>query len=175
MSFVCQRCQQAKATVHITDTVPEKRERHLCEECARSAGVGFKFTFSISDVLGNLVEGETEKKSEKQKDYKCTHCGMKFSEFRKKARLGCTHDYEVFKNALIPLLEKINGWTQHVGKVPKTVDVQVRKENELIRLKRDLDNMVKAEKFEKAATLRDRIKVLETDLAAVYDSTKVVA
>jgi len=36
---VCQRCHQAKATVHITDTAPEKRERHLCEDCAEKEGV----------------------------------------------------------------------------------------------------------------------------------------
>ena len=28
MSIICQLCHEAKATVHITDTVPEKREQH---------------------------------------------------------------------------------------------------------------------------------------------------
>ena len=37
----------------------------------------------------------------------------------------------------------------------------MRKENELIRLKRDLESVVKTEDFEKAAEIRDRIKTIE--------------
>ena len=125
-----------------------------------------KFSFSLSDVLGNLVEGQPKQAKGRKKpaDFKCPRCGMRFSEFRNKARLGCSHDYEIFKNALVPLLEKIHGGVQHVGKTPKTVDEQVQKENELMRLKRELDTHVKSENFEKAAEARDRIKTLESEL-----------
>ena len=57
--MICEKCQKQHATVHLTEIVnQEKKEAHLCEECARSSGVGIKFSFSISDILGGLMEGK---------------------------------------------------------------------------------------------------------------------
>src|SRR5678816_44650 len=94
----------------------------------------------------------------KKEAHLCAECGITYSEFKTKARLGCANDYDVFRSELLRLLEKIHGSTQHAGKTPHTVDAQVRKENELIRLKKDLESVVKSEDFEKAAEIRDRIK-----------------
>lgn len=162
--MVCEKCQKHHATVHLTEIVnDEKKEAHLCEECARNSGVGVKISFSISDILGNLMEGKGPKET-KSGGPRCPQCGITFAEFRSKARMGCGKDYEIFESGIHPLLEKIHGSTQHVGKVPSTEDTQVRKENELVRLKRDLHTLIKSEKFEKAAEVRDRIRVLESEL-----------
>src|SRR5579883_1706271 len=121
----CEKCHKNHATIHITAAEGGvKRELHLCEERARQPKV-------------NQV--------------RCPECGITYSEFKTKARLGCANDYEVFRSELLRLLEKVHGSTQHAGKTPHTVDAQIRKENELIRLKRDLDSVVKSEDFEKAA------------------------
>ena len=111
--------------------------------------------------LGSLME---PKPSAKVNQIRCPECGITYAEFKTKARLGCANDYEVFKNELLRLMEKIHGSTSHAGKTPMTVDAQVRKENELNRLKRDLESVVKTEDFEKAAEIRDRIKALEIEL-----------
>jgi len=165
----CDKCKKTHATVHVTEVVNGiKREAHLCEGCARSAGVGIKFSFSIQDMLGSLVEPPPQKAgrgSERGQTPRCPECGMTYTEFKAKARLGCANDYEVFKVGLIPLLEKVhNGNTQHVGKVPPTADTTAKMENELVRLKRDLDAAVKSENFEKAAELRDKVRTLEQQL-----------
>jgi protein arginine kinase activator len=141
-----------------------KREAHLCDECARAAGVGIKVSFSISDILGNLMEAKVPKALKELQQLRCPECGLTYGEFKSKARLGCANDYEVFNTGLIPLLEKIHGATQHVGKAPHTADAFIQKENELNRLKRELDLLVKSENFEKAAEIRDRIKNLEVEL-----------
>ncbi|MBI2931286.1 MAG: UvrB/UvrC motif-containing protein [Planctomycetes bacterium] len=163
--MICEKCNKNHATVHVTEVINGvKKEAHLCEECARSTGVGIKFTFSISDILGNLMESKPGKQSERMAQLKCSECGMTYTEFKQKARLGCANDYEVFRAGLVPLLEKIHQATQHVGKTPHTADTQIKKENELVRLKRELDGLVKSESFEKAAEVRDRIRTLETEL-----------
>ncbi|HYF00456.1 MAG TPA: UvrB/UvrC motif-containing protein [Planctomycetota bacterium] len=160
----CEKCHKNHATYHLTAIENGvKKEAHLCEECARQTGVNFKFNFSISDILGSLMEAPP-KGSSKSSQVRCPECGITYSEFKSKARLGCAHDYEVFKGELLRLLEKIHGSTSHVGKTPSTADVQVRKEHELMRLKRDLEAVVKSEDFEKAAQIRDRIRTLETEL-----------
>ena len=158
----CEKCHKNHATIHLTAIEGGlKKEAHLCDECARQTGVHMKYNFSISDLLGGLMEPT---KSPKVSQIRCPECGITYSEFKTKARLGCANDYEVFRSELLRLLEKIHGSTQHAGKTPHTVDAHVRKENELIRLKRDLDSVVKSEDFEKAAEIRDRIKTLELEL-----------
>jgi protein arginine kinase activator len=158
----CEKCHKNHATIHLTAIENDvKKEAHLCDECAKQTGVHMKFNFSMSDLLGGLMEAP---KTSKANQIRCPECGITYSEFKTKARLGCANDYEVFRTELLRLLDKIHGSVQHAGKTPHTVDAQVRKENELIRLKRDLESVVKTEDFEKAAEIRDRIKCLELEL-----------
>ena len=157
----CEKCGK-HATYHLTAIEKGKsREAHLCEECARKAGVGGKLNFSIGDLLGSLMETPKPAKTSR---VRCPECNISYSEFKSKGRMGCAKDYDVFRSEMLRLLEKIHGATTHAGKAPKTVDSQVKKENELLRLKRNLDGVVKSEDFEKAAEIRDRIKTLETEL-----------
>jgi protein arginine kinase activator len=74
------------------------------------------------------------------------------------------NDYEIFRTELLRLLDKVHGATSHAGKTPCTVEAHIRKENELMRLKRDLEAVVKSEDFEKAAQIRDRIRSIELEL-----------
>lgn len=164
--MICGKCSKNHATVHVTEVVNGvKKESHLCEECARAAGG--KFTFSITDILANLIEPVKPAggKAQEAGAPRCPECGISYAEFKAKARLGCANDYEVFKTGLLPLLEKVHGAVQHTGKTPHTVESVVRKETELARLKRELEGVIKAEDFEKAAQIRDRIRVIETDLS----------
>lgn len=159
----CDKCKTSHATFHLTAIEANvKKEVHLCEECAQKAGMGIgsKFNFSVADVLGSLIETKVPRAGQTS----CPECGITYSEFKTKARLGCARDYEIFHSELVRLLEKIHGSTTHVGKMPRTADAHLRKESELLRLKRDLDSVVKTEDFEKAAQLRDRIKSIETEL-----------
>ncbi|HEY3226360.1 MAG TPA: UvrB/UvrC motif-containing protein [Planctomycetota bacterium] len=162
--MICGKCSKNHATVHVTEVVNGvKKEAHLCEECARAAGG--KFTFSITDILANLIEPpKGAGKAAEAAAPRCPECGISYTQFKEKARLGCPNDYEIFKAGLLPLLEKVHGSTQHAGKTPHTVESVIRKETELVRLKRELDGVVKTEDFEKAAELRDRIRTLETEL-----------
>jgi len=162
--MICGKCAKNHATVHVTEVVNGvKKESHLCEECARAAGG--KFTFSITDILANLIEPvKTPGKTADPSAPRCPECGISYAEFKAKARLGCANDYEVFKSGLMPLLEKVHGAVQHTGKTPHTVESVVRKETELARLKRELEGVVKSEDFEKAALIRDRIRILEGEL-----------
>ena len=159
----CERCKKQHATYHLTAIEDgSKKEAHLCEDCARQAGVGIKFNFSINDVVGGPPSPMPKPKSK----VACPDCGITYSEFKSKARLGCARDYEVFEKDVVRLLEKVHGASTHTGKAPRTADAHVRKENELLRLKRDLETVVKTEDFEKAAEIRDRIKNLEVELGS---------
>ena len=96
-----------------------------------------------------------------KEDKVCPMCEMTFSEFRNQQRLGCPHDYEVFREELLPLLEAIHGETTHCGKVPKRAPGDSHRQAEIIKLRHELKRAVADEAFETAAGLRDQIRELE--------------
>lgn len=162
MNVVCQRCNHARATVHITDTVPEKRERHLCEECAEEEGVIVKQTHQTTTAI--LQEFIKHKAGVAGADERtCPKCGVTFRAFRLNGQLGCPYDYEAFRSLLTPLIERAHeGATHHVGKVPIKADSAVKKHAGIHRLQRDLQAAIDQENYEQAARVRDQIKTLES-------------
>jgi protein arginine kinase activator len=72
-------------------------------------------------------------------------------------------DYTIFRKGLLPLLEKMHGNTQHVGKVPSRAGKELIKKNELMQLRSELNKAVEKEDYEKAAELRDKIYGLSGD------------
>ena len=162
MSLPCQRCHEAKATVHITDTVPEKRERHLCEECAEKEGVIIKQHHqTTNEILQQFIKHKTGLGV--GDDLACPKCGLTFREFQLKGQLGCPHDYQAFKTLLTPLIGRAHeGATHHVGKFPATADATVRRQTGLLQLRRELQEAIEQENYELAARVRDRIQALES-------------
>ena len=147
----CQRCHKP-ATLHITEVLTNEKfeEFHFCEHCSKKylypAAKKASGGSSMSDDPGNKG---------------CSHCGIKFVEFRNTGRLGCPHDYDIFNEELLPLLESIHGEIQHCGKAPAVLDRPRAQPTELERLRIELDEAVAEEAYEAAARLRDRIKNLE--------------
>lgn len=163
MGLLCQLCQDAKATVHITDTIPEKRERHLCEQCAEKEGVIIKQQHqTTNEILQQFIKQKTGL-SGGGEDLSCPQCGMTFREFQMKGQLGCPHDYEAFQSVLNALIERAHeGATHHVGKVPTTADDKIRKQTGLLKLRRELQDAIDKENYEQAAKVRDKINTMET-------------
>jgi protein arginine kinase activator len=160
MNVPCQRCGRAKASVHITDTAPQKRELHLCEECAEKEGVIIKHHQTANAMLKEFIKQKTGLAA--VENLSCPKCGMTFREFQSKGLLGCPHDYEAFQPVLGPLIERAHGGaTHHVGKVPEQADVALRRQTGLQRLRRELQDALEQENYEQAARVRDQIRLLE--------------
>lgn len=66
----------------------------------------------------------------------------------------------MFREALAPLVEKLQHSANHLGKVPASAGAKAEKRNRLIRLRRDLERAVQREEYEAAAKLRDEIRGL---------------
>jgi protein arginine kinase activator len=155
----CQKCALKPATFHITDVISEEQyeEQHLCEECYH------KF-YEPSVQPG--VKGETGVVEEGDEtgalgQRVCPNCGIRFVEFRNSGRLGCPHDYQEFREELLPLLENIHGEVRHCGKIPRRQPQNKQAQNELLQLRKQLQQAVTREAYEEAAQLRDRIRQLE--------------
>ena len=162
----CDICGNKKATVHLTEIIDEQMtELHLCEDCAREKSVQMEQQFGLADLLAGLADfGKQVKDTEKSK-IQCTHCGMNYDDFRKFGRLGCSECYAAFGTQLSTLLRKIHGSSQHLGKNPSKVFPRGKgkktKADTLQELRNELHRAIQAENFEKAADLRDKIRVFE--------------
>jgi len=155
----CQRCNRP-ATVHLTEVVHgEKIERHLCEVCAQKEGIALTTTIPLTDLLlGSVAEAQQEARS--ARDLTCPYCQMTWAKFRRTGLLGCPHDYEVFREALRPLLKRAHdGALEHVGRIPAHSDRAARQVQQL-RLREELRRAVEAEDYETAARLRDELNQL---------------
>jgi protein arginine kinase activator len=167
----CEKCAKP-ATFHITDIIEKgkHREFHFCDEHARqhlappdeSAEVN-----PIPDLAKKLAQASgsagTLRGPTPADKQVCPICQISFSEFRTSGRLSCPHDYEVFREELMPLLENIHGETRHSGKVPKRAPWNTQQQTTLIQLRNELKRAVAAEDYEAAARLRDKIKGIEQD------------
>lgn len=156
----CRRCTKP-ATLHITEIKSgQARSLHLCENCAKeyldSVTPGTSPDEETSGGEGGFEESEAE-----SQEVACEQCGMTFKKFRSQGRLGCAHDYEVFREKLVPLLESIHGERQHIGKCPQQRPQATRRHQELARLRSELKSAVEAEDYETAARLRDAIREAE--------------
>ena len=160
----CQLCGKP-ATVHLTEIVNDQMtELHLCENCAKDKGIaGLGQPFGLQDLLAGLVDFGAPVVSGNKTVIKCTNCNMTYEDFRKIGRLGCSQCYETFKESLEPLLKKVHGSMQHLGKGPlhDQEGLQAKKRLQSLHLK--LQKAIQNEAFEEAAKLRDEIKKLERE------------
>lgn len=157
----CQHCNKARATVHITDTMPERRERHLCEDCAEKEGVIIKQQHhTTNEILQQFIKQKIGLSL--TEDLVCPNCGLSFREFQLKGQLGCPNDYQVFKAQLMPLIERAHeGGTRHNGKAPGKVKQGPGRQPGIGRLRRELQDAIQQENYELAARVRDQIRNME--------------
>jgi protein arginine kinase activator len=178
----CDKCVK-KATVHLTEIVDGKAiEMHLCEDCAREQSQHMEQQFGLADLLAGLTDfGKHVPDLQQQQPgvIQCAACGLTYEDFRKFGRFGCAQCYLAFKPQLKALLKKIHGSNMHLGKkpvqcaplegvAPVTGAVITAapaggapKEDTAEDLRRQLQEAIAREDFERAAALRDRIHTME--------------
>ncbi len=163
MKNKCDKCDKP-ATIHLTEILEgQKIEKHLCEDCAAEEGITIKANVPISQLLEDFIL-QAAPDAEPTPDITCDVCGMGLEEFKSHGLLGCPNDYDVFSQALAPMLDRAHeGATQHVGKVPHRAGQTHQKQNTILRLRAELKKAIQAEQYEQAAELRDRIKEVEKE------------
>jgi len=165
--MLCDICSKNQATVHLTEIIDEQmNELHLCEECARHKSAQMEQQFGLSDLLAGLADFEKPSKDTTAESIavKCSNCGLTYADFKKIGRLGCGECYVAFKKYLGPLLKKIHGSNQHVGKAPvRLAKAQKKKPDklDLEELRKNLTMAIQMEAFEEAARIRDQIRETE--------------
>lgn len=86
---------------------------------------------------------------------------MTYNQFTQLGRFGCPDCYDNFASRLEPLLRRIQTGNSHSGKVPTKSGEKIQQQRRLEALRRELQQAVAEENFERAAELRDEIRTLE--------------
>jgi protein arginine kinase activator len=168
----CQQCEKP-ATFHITELTGGKpQELHLCEDHARQyltssasepASAGSMAAALAQQMAQQMAVGQTAEELAHLDQQACPVCGITFFEFRSQGRLGCPHDYVVFKTQLEPLILNVHGESEHVGKRPRHNSAGSERRTQLIRLRREMKEAIESENYEHASELRDEIRRIETE------------
>lgn len=162
--MICQSCEKRQATTHIKTIVNgELKEFMLCPECAGKLGYGSLFT-SFGPDLDRLFGGFMDSYTPQISGKRCPFCGSSFEDIAKSGKVGCAHCYETFYEELLPSIQRIHGRTVHAGKLASSAGVKVKTRSELTQLKKELEQAIKTQEFEKAAELRDKIRELEKNM-----------
>lgn len=170
---ICPYCLVRPATVHISVVDQENQVQaiHICQNCADQQQLE---PTAASDALSTWIEEHPPQAAKGSTPFpslhinlqvshrgsegeRCPHCGITWKEFMAKQRLGCAHDYEVFADRLVDVLEQIHGARRHEGRRPDQDPV----EDERHRLLTQLEHAVEREHYEEAAQLRDRLQQLD--------------
>lgn len=162
--MLCQNCNKRTAKVHFKKIVNENKvEMFLCEQCANEKS-GFSFSINMPYDLNNLITkfmGVPTETASLDTGYKCDNCGMDFHEFQRIGKMGCSKCYEVFGEEIKPLLKRVHGGISHTGRVPKKAKSLLQKTREIDHLQHKLNEVIKEERYEEAAVLRDKIRELK--------------
>lgn len=160
--MLCESCKKNEATIHFTKIVNgDVEEKHICDVCAKSNNdFDFEFPFPFHKLFTGLLEfsEQDEMKEMSFKKINCPRCGLDYKKFLETGKFGCEKCYEVFSDEIEILLRDIHGHSTHIGKVPVKAEDSILKKREVQELRKELQENIKLENFEKAAILRDEIK-----------------
>ncbi|HEY8910820.1 MAG TPA: UvrB/UvrC motif-containing protein [Desulfosporosinus sp.] len=161
--MLCQNCQKREAIVQLSKTENGQTQNlFLCEICAKETHeVSFIFHPAIVPEFLQALFGFNPSLVETLSEEACPKCGMTLSGITQAGKLGCSTCYETFETQLEPLLRRVHGGGQNVGKIPARRGVAIKNRMEERKLKEKLQILIQQEAFEEAAVVRDQIRQSE--------------
>lgn len=164
--MLCQACGKNTANTYIKTVVNgELTERHLCSQCASEMGYNSMFGgLSMSNLIGSFFGGQSLLAQPAQETAtRCETCGSTFRDIVNSGKVGCADCYTLYRENLMPTVQRIHGNTNHTGKVPASMGAKATLKNEIKDLKKKLKEAIASQDFENAAVLRDQIKEKEQE------------
>lgn len=175
----CDNCGKDNANVrYLRNINGVKEEMNLCEECSKKLGItdiGFDMPMDFSSFLGGFFDDFTNSDLlpliGSNEESRCKGCNSTFEDILNSGKFGCPECYETFETEIDSLMNKLHGANRHVGRLGKAEKIKIENtnkkdnqkndNNKLDELKSKLKELIKEEKYEEAAKVRDEIKELE--------------
>lgn len=165
----CMNCNKNEASVYVEQNINGKITKlALCPHCAQQHGIGSGSLLGGFNLLGNLFDFPIITDTRKQNVKKCPECSRVFDDIVSDGMVGCSKCYEVFASELAPTVRKIHGNVHHIGRrlanrktndAEETVNTEPTDTPAILR--KELEEAIRTEEYEKAAEIRDRIRAVE--------------
>lgn len=157
--MLCNKCNIKEAVVFLTMIENgQKTELYLCENCAKESVLNSYMFDNFISALLNIENEQNEKDENNSLSLKCSKCNLSYEELMKYGKIGCDACYENFSSVIQPIIKRIHGKEQHMGKILKAKQYDIKKKQEICMLQAKLEEAVRNENYEKAAEYRDIIK-----------------
>ena len=164
--MLCEKCGKKQACYHSTLVVNgEAKSTHLCEKCAEKEGVFTRTYNSIFDEFRSLTNflGFSD-----FDDKVCPKCNWSLSKFKESGLLGCSACYETFEEEIEDIIKRIQPYSENkVDNIEFKVETKKKgltKQQKLDKLKADLQQAIKDERYEDAGVINKEIKKLTKEL-----------
>lgn len=161
----CEICGEHDAIIHIQQIIGnDKLDFHLCEDCAKKKGISKgkeKLELSLPELLAGLIDLKDFEEDSGGEKKTCPNCGTSRDDFKKSGKIGCVECYNTFNKDIVRMLRKLSGTSRHKGKYPSRLKSYKSFLIDREILKQKLEEAVKREDYEAAATIRDKILRLE--------------
>lgn len=162
--MLCDKCKKNQATVYFEQfTNGVKHELNLCYKCS----IDLQTPMFLNNILNGILLNTKTPNAEETNGLKCKSCGLIYSEFRKKGKLGCSNCYVSFKKELSTIFRNIQFNSEHKGKFPKKSGAIILQRKEIENTKILLKQAIENEEYEEAAQLRDKIKGMEKKMKGI--------
>lgn len=160
--MLCENCGKNNATAHIKTVVNGVvSEKHLCGYCASKEGYGNFNNNNLTGLLASML-GDALSLNSDTATVRCDCCKSSFSDIASSGKVGCPQCYKTFYNELLPYLKRVHGSTMHSGKIPNRASfAEAKSEDTVEDLRLKLNRLVREEKYEEAAVVRDEIRKIE--------------
>lgn len=167
----CQSCHERDAVVHLTQVVgADVSTMHLCSKCAAERGIETEAAAAqtpLGAFLAAMGKGGPGMAAAAATGESCPQCGATLEDFRASGRLGCSVCWVAFERPLRDLIRRAHGATRHTGERYEAIDSvslspAEQRDRERLELQEQLRLAVESEQFERAAELRDLLRVVPT-------------
>lgn len=162
--MICSKCKTNNASFFYTQSINGKESSlALCQSCAQKADIG---TSMVPPLFSTFITKNQASKNASAK--KCRLCALTFSDLLSMGKVGCPECYNTFKEELSDTIRSIHGTAKHSGSSQITTvkedefDAASPSEEEILR--KELNEAIQSENYEKAAVLRDKIKALKGEV-----------
>lgn len=159
---MCDNCGIRAASVHIRKKLNNMlEESYLCSECAAKYSNALLSFVSIDKFISNMINSISEKDHEPENSIKCAACGYTLDKLKKTGRVGCAECYNSFAEQLAPVLGMLYQGRKHTVSMDSEPVSAVSAENntdQIVMLRKRLEEAISKEEYELAAKIRDEIK-----------------
>ena len=114
--MLCQHCKKNTATYNrVEDINGELFETHLCKSCYIKLFGGLNSLNTVGDINALLFGSPVKRRKA------CPVCGTTYNDYERTGLLGCASCYDVFKEELLPAIDRIHGKpVMSAGSAPTT-------------------------------------------------------